>query len=113
MRDQKKQKQEEVEAKQKEKEQYAIDNAAKIKKQLKKKAKKQEKKRQAEAATLSETLFVRNIGFETTAQKFKEFMEKFGPVKYAVLCKAGDSESKEGANKGTGFVQFMTQESAN
>jgi hypothetical protein len=30
---------------------------------------------------------VRNIGFETDENKFKEFMQKFGEIKYAVLCK--------------------------
>lgn len=30
---------------------------------------------------------MRNIGYETDEAKFKEFMQKFGPVKYAVLCK--------------------------
>ena len=33
------------------------------------------------------TLFVRNIGFETDEARFVEFMQKFGEVKYAVLCK--------------------------
>jgi hypothetical protein len=47
-------------------------------------------------------------------------MEKFGPVKYAVLCKSAlkgkdgegeetiDNEQAIAANKGTGFVQFKT-----
>ena len=33
------------------------------------------------------TLFVRNIGWDTTEKDFKEYMESFGPVKYAVLCR--------------------------
>ena len=36
------------------------------------------------------TLFVRNIGWNTTEEEFKEFMNKFGEVKYAVLCKTND-----------------------
>ena len=43
-------------------------------------------------------------------------MEKFGPIKYAVLCKVPGSQKNEvtgeEANKGTGFVQFKTQEGA-
>jgi RNA recognition motif-containing protein len=59
------------------------------------------------SAPTSETLFVRNIGYETTQAKFKEFMEKFGEVKYALLCKVNSgekAENGEAANKGTGFV---------
>ena len=62
----------------------------------------------------NKTLFVRNIGYDTTQEEFKEFMEKFGPVKYAVLVKnkeladpeatGADAEIK--THKGTGFVQF-------
>ena len=66
------------------------------------------------------TLFVRNIGFETTEAKFKEFMEKFGEVNYAVLCKqnlhassTGDSgDSQPVGHKGTGFVQFKQSDAA-
>jgi RNA recognition motif-containing protein len=35
----------------------------------------------------SKTLFVRNISFDTTEEEFKIFMEKFGLLHYAVLCK--------------------------
>ena len=69
----------------------------------------------------SATLFVRNIGFETNEKKFKAFMEKFGPVKYAVLCKTNglkpedtmqeDLEAKT-PHKGTGFVKFLSKEPA-
>ena len=64
-------------------------NAAKIKKQEKKKAKKLEKKKEEQKAKNEElkTLFVRNIGYETDEAKFREFMQKFGAIKYAVLCK--------------------------
>jgi len=53
-------------------------------------------------------------------------MEKFGPVKYAVLCKSAikpkddeaegeaiDNKQALSANKGTGFVQFKNQDAAN
>ncbi len=36
------------------------------------------------------SLFVRNISFDTTEEQFKEFMQKFGDVKYAVLCKIAE-----------------------
>ena len=41
------------------------------------------------------TLFVRNIAWDVTQKAFKEHMEQFGPVHYAVLCKAaGDMKVK-------------------
>jgi RNA recognition motif-containing protein len=118
-----KKKVDEAKAKEEEaKKEYLEKNAKKIKKQEKKKAKKElkekEAKKQFEQATESVTLFVRNIGFETNQDKFKEFMEKFGPVKYALLCKANQKVEGEegtgevGGHKGTGFVKFKSQESA-
>jgi RNA recognition motif-containing protein len=78
-------------------------------------------KKEVKEETESVTLFVRNIGFETNERKFKAFMDKFGPVKYAVLCKTNglkpedtreeDLEAKT-AHKGTGFVKFLTKEPA-
>jgi len=64
---------------------------------------------------------VRNIGYETDQAKFLEFMSKFGPVQYAVLCKAPSIQKDDDENipianegktlhKGTGFVRFKTQE---
>ena len=94
LRDEKRQREEEKEKVETEKKEYNEKNATKIKKQEKKKAKKEAKKqddkKQLEDATESVALFVRNIGFETDETKFKEFMVKFGPVKYAVLCKTGE-----------------------
>jgi len=104
-----------------EKARYELKNAAKIKKQEKKKAKKIAEKKEIKETVESATLFVRNIGFETNERKFKAFMEKFGPVKYAVLCKTNglrpedttmeDPEAKT-AHKGTGFVKFLAKEPA-
>jgi RNA recognition motif-containing protein len=92
LRDEKKQREQEKEKVEAEKRAYEEKNATKIKKQEKKKAKKEakkkEEKKQLAETVESETLFVRNIGFEIDEAKFKEFMNKFGPVKYAVLCKA-------------------------
>jgi RNA recognition motif-containing protein len=34
------------------------------------------------------TLFIRNIGWNTNQEDFKTYMQKFGEVKYAVLCRA-------------------------
>ena len=57
------------------------------------------------------SLFVRNIGFDTTEEQFKEFMATFGELKYAVLCKMSgfnlneDGEEKgKVTHKGTGFA---------
>ena len=48
------------------------------------------KKREKEAPDNKNdaTLFVRNIGWDVTERQFKEHMEQFGPLHYAVLCKA-------------------------
>lgn len=74
----------------------------------KKKAKKLAKEPVEEKPEDSCTLFVRNIGFETTQEKFKEFVERFGQVAYAVLCKADGGES----HRGSGFVKFKRREDA-
>lgn len=58
----------------------------------------------------AQTLFVRNIGYETNAEKFLEFMKKFGEVKYAVLCKSPVEDGPP--HKGTGFVRFKDDKSA-
>ena len=62
------------------------------------------------------TLFVRNIGWDTTEEMFKEHMAQFGAIKYAVLCKP-KGDLLEGADqvqthKGTGFVRYKTAEDA-
>lgn len=58
----------------------------------------------------SQTLFVRNIGYETDEPKFLEYMKKFGEVKYAVLCKSQVDDGPP--HKGTGFVRFKQESSA-
>ena len=60
---------------------------------------------------------MRNISYDTTQEDLKEFMEKFGQVKYALLCKSkelqGDNEKTEiQSHKGTGFVQFKDPKAA-
>lgn len=57
---------------------------------------------------------MRNISYDTTEEEFKEFMEKFGQIKYAVLCKVKELQlnqenggmAQTPTHKGTGFVQF-------
>ena len=46
-------------------------------------------------------MFVRNVGYDTDESQFKEFMENFGEVKYAVLCKV--KEMKLNAEENGGF----------
>jgi len=47
--------------------------------------------------TTDATLFVRNVGWDTDEAEFKDFMETFGPTKYAVLCKTrGDLMEETG-----------------
>jgi len=99
LRDEKKQREALKEKEAAERREYEEKNAKKIKKQekkrAKKEAKKQEERKMLEQQVESETLFVRNVGFETDEAKFREFMEKFGPVKYAVLCKADEIAEKD------------------
>lgn len=90
----------------------------------KKAVKRAEKKKQAAKKNVEAlpTLFVRNIGWDTTEKDFKEYMESFGPVKYAVLCRVNefnDSENiktgqqgKSETHKGSGFVKFADAEHA-
>lgn len=50
---------------------------------------------------------MRNVGYDTNEQDFKDFMAKFGAVKYALLVKVRDQqEGSQFTHKGTGFVQF-------
>jgi len=67
------------------------------------------------------TLFVRNIGWDVDQNEFREFMEGFGEVKYAVLCKTrgdlleavdGTNAEQPSSHKGTGFVRFANEEEA-
>ena len=63
---------------------------------------------------------MRNIGWDTDEVEFRDFMESFGQVDYAVLCKtrgdlmqseetAGSKPQQQSVNhKGTGFVRFST-----
>ena len=41
---------------------------------------------------------MRNIGYDTTQEQFKDFMERFGEVKYAILCKTRDQEDNKESN---------------
>jgi RNA recognition motif-containing protein len=50
--------------------------------------KKFEKTKEAPDNTNDSTLFVRNIAWDVSQEAFKEHMEQFGQVTYAVLCKA-------------------------
>ena len=59
-----------------------------------------------------ETLFVRNIGWDTTQDQFKEHMEQFGKVKYALLCRATGELDDTTAHRGTGFVRFENKADA-
>lgn len=48
----------------------------------------EERKKANEGLPPSKTLFVRNISYDTTQEDFQGFFAKFGPVKYALLCKS-------------------------
>ncbi len=60
------------------------------------------RKLNANDADEGKTLFLRNLEFETSVEKLKEFFQEFGPVNYAVLCKDSLTEHP----KGTAFVKF-------
>lgn len=48
------------------------------------------------------TVFLKNVSFTVTNDDLKEFMEKIGPVYYAVVC----IDSLTEHSKGTAFVKF-------
>ncbi|XP_046394717.1 RNA-binding protein 28 [Ischnura elegans] len=54
------------------------------------------------------TVFLRNVSFQTTSEELKEFMEKFGPVTYALICVDRVTDH----SKGTAFVKFKNSEGA-
>lgn len=54
------------------------------------------------------TLFVRNIGFDTTEDDFYDYFSSYGELNYAKLCM--NKETK--IHKGTGFVQYKSEENA-
>ena len=57
--------------------------------------KQRQRSNQRENNEAERTLFVRNIGWDTDEAEFREFMESFGQLKYAVLCKTrGDLMDK-------------------
>jgi len=43
---------------------------------------------------------VRNIGYDTTEEQFKDFMNNFGDTKYAVLCKVKELKLNAEENGG-------------
>jgi len=51
------------------------------------------------------TLFIRNLSFDTSDDAFRECFAKFGPLKYALICKYADTDH----SKGSGFVQFFNK----
>lgn len=87
-----------------------VDEEKKVAKEEKKAKKLQDKKKDSEKPQQQGlSLFVRNISYDTTQEDLKEFMQRFGEVKYALLCKAKELQGQsEGASatphKGTGFV---------
>ena len=84
------------------------------------KPKKKEWKSKDTKQECDSTLFVRNIGWDTDEMAFRDFMETFGDIKYAVLCKtkgdlmeSADGEKTQKSNHtGTGFVRFENKEDA-
>ncbi|KRY33161.1 RNA-binding protein 28, partial [Trichinella spiralis] len=54
------------------------------------------------------TLFVRHLPFDVTNDTLKEYFSRFGPLKYALVCRYSGTDH----SKGTGFIQFLTKEAA-
>ncbi|CAB3252532.1 unnamed protein product [Arctia plantaginis] len=54
------------------------------------------------------TVFITNIPFSVDNDQLKEFAERTGPVKYALICVDRMTEH----SKGSGFVKFASQEHA-
>ncbi|XP_028026109.1 RNA-binding protein 28 [Bombyx mandarina] len=54
------------------------------------------------------TVFVTNIPFSIDNDQLRDFAEKIGPVKYALICMDKLTEH----SKGTGFIKFVNKEDA-
>ncbi|CAD6194058.1 unnamed protein product [Caenorhabditis auriculariae] len=70
--------------------------------------KKIQNKKTDKAVEEGRVLFLRNLSFETTEERVKEEMERFGKVELTVICKFKES----GHSKGTAFVYFSTADEA-
>ncbi|KAI4495694.1 hypothetical protein M0802_008529 [Mischocyttarus mexicanus] len=68
--------------------------------------KKQNFKRESNDVEEGKTVFIKNVPFSTTNNELKEFMERFGPVEYALICIDRLTEH----SKGTAFVKFKNVE---
>ena len=88
----------------------AVKKKEEVKQQkLKEKEERKQVKQEPKEEKQTKTLFVRNIGFDTSQEEFKDFMSKFGALNYAVLCKQRDDPS---VHKGSGFVSFKDPKAA-
>ena len=52
------------------------------------------------------TLFVKNLNFETTDERFKEHFEKYGPLLMSMISKKKTHKSNDLLSMGYGFVTF-------
>ncbi|KZC14342.1 RNA-binding protein 28, partial [Dufourea novaeangliae] len=70
----------------------------------------EEKRSRFESHDVSEgkTVFVKNVPFSVKNEQLKTFMERFGPVYYALIC----IDSLTEFSKGTAFVKFRNVEDA-
>lgn len=62
----------------------------------------EKKRRRIEDVDEGRTVFVKNLPFSVDSEEFKECMQQFGPVFYALVCKDKLTER----SKGSGFVKF-------
>lgn len=53
------------------------------------------------------TLFIRNLSFDSQQESLETLMKQFGPCRYCLLCTDADT----GRSKGTGFVRFVKDSS--
>ncbi|KAH9373374.1 hypothetical protein HPB48_018427 [Haemaphysalis longicornis] len=53
------------------------------------------------------TLFIRNLSFDSQQESLETLMKQFGPCRYCLLCTDADT----GRSKGTGFVRFIKDSS--
>jgi RNA recognition motif-containing protein len=60
------------------------------------------------AADATQTIFVRNINYDTDGQALGTAFEKFGAVKNARIVTVFDPDSEERVSRGFGFVDFQT-----
>lgn len=72
------------------------------------KPKRQAAPKQRDDVAAGQTLFIRNISFDTEQEDLQEFFSEYGEVEYCLVC----VDKETGHSKGSAFVKFKSKEDA-